>query len=152
MVSNSLNNFGVYNLTSVNIDTEISTMKNYLEKCLKEENISNSYFNIIFVDNKKIKKLNKEYRNIDKETDVISFALEDEKEENIYLEKRMLGDIYISVDKAKSQAHDYGHSLTREISFLAVHGLLHLLGYDHMNKKDEEIMFSKQELILDGQF
>lgn len=152
MVSNSLNNFGVYNLTSVNIDTEISTMKNYLEKCLKEENISNSYFNIIFVDNKKIKELNKEYRNIDKETDVISFALEDEKEENIYLEKRMLGDIYISVDKAKSQAHDYGHSLTREISFLAVHGLLHLLGYDHMNKKDEEIMFSKQELILDGQF
>lgn len=152
MVSNSLNNFGVYNLTSVNIDTEISTMKNYLEKCLKEENISNSYFNIIFVDNKKIKELNKEYRNIDKETDVISFALEDEKEENIYLEKRMLGDIYISVDKAKSQAHDYGHSLTREISFLAVHGLLHLLGYDHMNKNDEEIMFSKQELILDGQF
>ncbi len=152
MVSNSLNEFDIYNLTDINIDDEISAMKKYLEKCLVMENVSNSYFNIIFVDNKKIRELNSKYRNIDKETDVISFALEDEKEENVYLEKRMLGDIYISLDKAKSQAFEYGHSLKREISFLAVHGLLHLLGYDHMNKKDEEIMFGKQELILDGQF
>ena len=60
----------------------------------------------------------------------------------------MLGDIYISIDKAKSQAEEYGHSFKREICFLAVHGFLHLLGYDHMEKEDEVIMFSKQELIL----
>ncbi len=152
MVSDSLNEYDIHNLTDVNIDDEISVMRKYLDKCLLAEDVSNCYFNIIFVDNAKIKELNSKYRNIDKETDVISFALEDEKEENVFLEKRMLGDIYISIDKAKSQALEYGHSLTREISFLAIHGLLHLLGYDHMNKKDEEIMFGKQELILDGQF
>ena len=72
------------------------------------------------------------------------------KEENIYLNKRILGDIYISVDKAKQQSKEYGHSLKRELSFLSVHGLLHLLGYDHMTKEEEKIMFKKQELILDG--
>jgi len=151
MVLNSLNKFKVYNLTDCNISSEIKAMKNYIRKCLKMENVSNSYFNIIFVDNNKIKELNTNYRNINKETDVISFALEDEKKENFFLDRRMLGDIYISVDKAKSQAKEYGHSLTREISFLAVHGLLHLLGYDHMKKEDEKVMFGKQELILDGQ-
>ena len=64
------------------------------------------------------------------------------------LEHRMLGDIYISLDKARSQAEEYGHSFKREICFLAVHGFLHLLGYDHMTKEDEEEMFSLQELIL----
>ena len=62
----------------------------------------------------------------------------------------MLGDIYISIDKVKEQAKEYGHSEKRELAFLAVHGLLHLLGYDHMEKEDEKVMFSKQELILDG--
>ena len=81
---------------------------------------------------------------------MISFALEDSKDD-IKLEKRVLGDIYISKDKAISQAKEYGHSTLREFSFLSVHGLLHLLGYDHMNKKDEEEMFGKQELILNGQ-
>ena len=62
----------------------------------------------------------------------------------------MLGDIYISLEKAKQQSKEYGHSLERELSFLSVHGLLHLLGYDHMKKEDEKIMFGKQEMILDG--
>ena len=62
----------------------------------------------------------------------------------------MLGDIYISIDKVKEQAKEYGHSEKRELAFLAVHGLLHLLGYDHMEKEDEKVMFSRQELILDG--
>lgn len=151
MVSNSLNEFNIFNQTDYDIDDEIKVMKKYVNDTLEMENVSNAEFNIIFVDNSFIKELNKKYRNIDRETDVISFALEDEKEEDSFLDNRMLGDIYISVDKAKSQAIEYGHSLKREISFLAVHGLLHLLGYDHMNKEDEEVMFGKQELILDGQ-
>ena len=151
MVSNSLNEFNIFNQTDYDIDEEIKVMKKYVNDTLEMENVSNAEFNIIFVDNSFIKELNKKYRNIDRETDVISFALEDEKEEDSFLDNRMLGDIYISVDKAKAQAIEYGHSLKREISFLAVHGLLHLLGYDHMNKDDEEVMFGKQELILDGQ-
>lgn len=62
--------------------------------------------------------------------------------------ERVLGDIYISIDKAKSQAEEYGHSLLRELTFLAVHGFYHLLGYDHMSKEEEEVMFSKQEEVL----
>lgn len=151
MVSNSLNEFNIFNQTNYDIDDEIKVMKKYVNDTLEMEKVSNAEFNIIFVDNSFIKELNKKYRNIDRETDVISFALEDEKKEDSFLDNRMLGDIYISVDKAKSQAIEYGHSLKREISFLAVHGLLHLLGYDHMNKDDEEVMFGKQELILDGQ-
>lgn len=63
-------------------------------------------------------------------------------------DERVLGDIYISIDKARSQAEEYGHSLLRELSFLAVHGFYHLLGYDHMTKEEEEVMFSKQEEVL----
>ena len=100
------------------------------------------------MDNPTIHDLNKKYRNIDRETDVISFALLDEKEEENYSSKTVLGDIYISVDKAIEQSKDYGHTLIRELCFLSVHGLLHLLGYDHMEKEDEKIMFEKQELIL----
>ncbi|MGM9879597.1 MAG: rRNA maturation RNase YbeY [Bacilli bacterium] len=150
MVFSSLNKFEIYNFTSYDIKNEINSIKKYVKKCLKEEKVKGASFNIILTTNKKIKELNTKYRNIEKETDVISFALEDEKEENFFLKERVLGDIYISVDKAKSQSEEYGHSLKRELSFLAVHGLLHLLGYDHMKKEDEEIMFKKQEMILDG--
>ena len=122
-------------------------MKKVLEIAIKEEELNDVEFNVILVDNNYIHELNKNYRKIDRETDVITFALEDNEEVNEE-EHRLLGDIYISVDKAKSQALEYGHSFKREICFLAVHGFLHLLGYDHMNKHDEEIMFSKQELIL----
>ena len=115
---------------------------------LKSENVDNGVVNIIIVDNKKIREINKEYRGIDRETDVISFALEDD-DTFIELPIRILGDIYISIDKAKSQALEYGHSLKREICFLVVHGVLHLLGYDHMVSSDEKVMFSKQDKILD---
>jgi probable rRNA maturation factor len=101
------------------------------------------------VDNKKIREINRDYRNIDRETDVISFALEDFKDIT-YIDYRLLGDIYISIDKARGQAIEYNHSFLRELSFLTIHGLLHLLGYDHMSEYDEKIMFEKQELILDG--
>ena len=101
------------------------------------------------MDNEYIHKINKEYRGVDRPTDVISFALEDEPD--IKLDHRILGDIYISIDKAREQANEYGHSLKRELCFLTVHGVLHLLGYDHMkSKKDEEIMFSLQDEILES--
>ena len=128
---------------------ELETVKDLINYALKEEKVVNAMFNIIIVDNEYIHKLNKEYRNIDKPTDVISFALED-NDDFINNDIRVLGDIYISLDKAKEQALEYQHSLLRELSFLALHGLLHLLGYDHMNKDDEKIMFEKQERILDS--
>ncbi len=135
------------NNTNYNVDYE--TLKKVIDIALKEEKVKNAYFNIIFVNNDEIHKINKEYRNIDKETDVISFALEDD---DTYPDMgfRMLGDIYISVDRIKSQALDYGHSELREMCFLAVHGLLHLLGYDHTKSlEDEKIMFGKQDIILE---
>jgi len=108
---------------------------------------------INFVDNKEIQELNRNYRQQDKTTDVISFALQESVEgeldivgEDIPL---VLGDIVISVDKAKEQAVEYNHSLERELGFLTVHGFLHLLGYDHMTEEDEKKMFQKQEAILE---
>ena len=143
-----MNNYEIINETDYKIDMD--TLKKTLDIALSVENVKNAYFNVIFIKNEDIHKINLEYRNIDRETDVISFALEDE---NTYpnLDIRVLGDIYISVDRIVSQARDYGHSEVRETCFLAVHGLLHLLGYDHMKKEDEKIMFALQELILDEQ-
>ena len=142
-----MNEFEIFNETDYKLDVEFE--KELIEYALKYKKLNNVIFNVIFVDNKTIHKINKEYRGIDSETDVISFALEDNKE--IELEVgRVLGDIYISVDKMKSQAKEYGHSEKREMAFLTVHGLLHLLGYDHMTKEEEEIMIKEQELILDG--
>lgn len=107
---------------------------------------------VSIVDNRYIHKINKKYRGIDRPTDVISFAFLDSEnnyDKILFLPGPVvLGDIYISLDKAKEQALEYGHSLHRELSFLFIHGLLHLLGYDHMNKVDEEKMFKLQEEIL----
>ncbi len=141
-----MNNIEIFNETNEKID-EIVDLKDFIDYSVKYLKIDNPYFNIIFIDNEKIRQINKEYRNIDKETDVISFALEDDKTFNTD-KFRFLGDIYISIDKAKSQAKNYGHSLKREICFLSIHGILHLLGYDHMNEEDEKIMFNLQEEIL----
>ncbi len=142
-----MNKFEIFNETKEKIDIEEE--KKLLEYALKHENLNNVEFNVIFVDSNTIKEINKEYRKIDKVTDVISFALEDN--ENLNFEfGRLLGDIYICVDKMKEQAEEYGHSILREQGFLTIHGLLHLLGYDHMTKEEEKVMFEKQELILDG--
>lgn len=141
--------FNIYNETTYNLEKEEKVIKSILKYMIRHEKLKKIYFNVIIVDNPYIHKINKEYRNTDIETDVISFALEDEKSEN-FSNIRILGDIYISIDKAKEQANLYSHSLERELSFLAVHGLLHLLGYDHMNKEDEKIMFTKQKEILYG--
>ena len=136
----------VFNLTDEKID-ELDNLKEFLINVSKDENLVNVIFNVIIVDNDKIHEINKEYRHIDRETDVISFALEDDKSFNT-TDIRMLGDIYISIDRVRSQALEYGHSFKRELYFLAIHGLLHLLGYDHMKEEDEKIMFAKQEEVL----
>ena len=129
----------------------IEKIKDIILECLDYEDYDDNYeVSLSFVDNKEIHELNKEYRGIDRPTDVISFALEDYKDIKYENDYRVLGDIYISIDKVKEQAKEYGHSEKRELAFLAVHGLLHLLGYDHMEKEDEKVMFSRQELILDG--
>lgn len=138
--------FEIFNETNVEIK-EISDMKAVLEKAIELEKLGTVNFNVIIVDNEYIHKLNKEYRKIDRPTDVITFALED-NQDIIYDHFRLLGDIYISLDKAKSQAIEYGHSFKREFCFLAIHGFLHLLGYDHMEKEEEKIMLERQELIL----
>ena len=137
----------LFNETNENLDEYIDTIKEVLVHGLDKLKIGDVTFNIIFVNNPYIHELNKNYRNIDRETDVITFALEDDKTFNP--EERILGDVYISIDKAKSQSEEYGHSLKRELCFLAVHGMLHLLGYDHMEKEEEKVMFTLQEEILD---
>ncbi|AMA72360.1 MULTISPECIES: rRNA maturation RNase YbeY [Aneurinibacillus] len=111
---------------------------------------------VTFVGNERIHELNREYRGIDRPTDVLSFAMNEtgEDEMEIFLGEdmeempNMLGDIIISVPKAKEQAEEYGHSFEREMGFLAVHGFLHLLGYDHETKEQEKEMFGRQEEIL----
>lgn len=138
---------GIFNNSNENLEKELDELKSFLENVCRDEKLENGEFNIIIVDNEEIRNINREHRGIDRETDVISFALEDDKTFN-FDDYRMLGDIYISIDKTREQQESYGHSFKRELSFLAVHGLLHLLGYDHMTKEDEEKMFSKQEEIL----
>lgn len=137
----------VFNETEENLTEECEKLKEFLVQVAKDEKLDNIIYNVIIINNEKIREINREYRNIDRETDVISFALEDEKSFN-RTDIRILGDIYISIDKARSQALEYGHSFKRELYFLAVHGFLHLLGYDHMKKEDEEVMFKKQEEVL----
>lgn len=139
--------FEIFNETNEEIE-EIKFLDEVIKHTLESENASDSELNVIIVDNEYIHKINKEYRGIDRPTDVISFALEDEPD--IKLDHRVLGDIYISIDRAREQANEYNHSLKRELCFLCVHGVLHLLGYDHMKSKEEEIiMFGKQDKILD---
>ena len=151
---NNSNNIGVVmNKVEIFVQVEenikeLETVEKVLYSALEKEKLENVSFNLIIVDNKYIHELNRTYRHIDRETDVITFALEDEDSVIIPEAERILGDIYISIDKAKAQAEEYGHSLLRELSFLAVHGFYHLLGYDHMTEEEEKVMFSKQEEVL----
>ena len=139
-----------YDIVDNNLYKDYDYLYKVIDATLKHEKVTDSIFTIIFVNDEEIHKINKEYRNVDRVTDVISFAFED-NEEKSYNYVRVLGDIYISIPQMQRQAKDYGHSEKRELSFLTVHGLLHLLGYDHMEKEDEKVMFSLQEAILDGE-
>ena len=118
----------------------------------------NAEISVTFVDNKRIREINREYRHKDQATDVISFALNDEDDFDLPINMATLGDdfplnlgdIIISTEKTAEQAVDYGHSFERELGFLALHGFLHLNGYDHMTEEDEKIMFGLQKEILDA--
>ena len=103
---------------------------------------------VTFVRSRTIHTINRDYRGIDRPTDVISFAINDEPD-LIDTGVKDLGDLFINIDYAKRQAKEYGHSLKREVCFLFTHGLLHCLGYDHMKPEDEKVMFALQEKILD---
>lgn len=127
---------------------DLKTLESFIEFSVNKLGLKNVMFNVIIIDDDHIHKINKTYRNIDRPTDVITFALEDDKQIDTP-EIRVLGDIYISYDKVISQAKEYGHSKKRELCFLGIHGLLHLLGYDHMNEKDEIKMFGLQKELLE---
>lgn len=143
-----MNNFEIYNETEEKIE-ELSGLKDLLNYALNYLKVNNAEFNVIIIDNERIHEMNREYRGVDRETDVITFALEDHTDIE-FEDLRLLGDVYISIEKARSQAIEYGHSLKRELSFLTIHGLLHLLGYDHMDEDSEKEMFKLQDDILDS--
>ena len=122
-----------------------SYLNELLDKTIDKLNID-GIFSVIFIDDDRMHEMNKLYRGVDRTTDVLSFALNDVHsfKGNI----NVLGDIYVSIPKMKEQALEYGHSEKRELSFLIIHGLLHLLGYNHMEKDEEEVMFRLQEEVL----
>ncbi|MEE1130836.1 MAG: rRNA maturation RNase YbeY [Caryophanon sp.] len=131
----------------------IELVESLLQHAATIENIEDgTEVSVTFVTNEAIQEINREYRDKDQPTDVISFAMEElgEGEIEVVIEgmPRMLGDIIISIDRTREQADDFGHTFERELGFLAVHGFLHLLGYDHMNEADEKVMFGKQDEIL----
>ncbi len=143
-----MNNYDI--IDNFGYTEDYSYLNRVIESTLKHEDVSNAVFSIVFVDEKTIQEMNRDYRGIDRVTDVISFAFED-NEKVRYNTIRVLGDIYICIPRMKEQAVSYGHSEKRELAFLTVHGLLHLLGYDHQTEDEEKIMFGLQELILDGE-
>lgn len=140
-----------FNLTglvdSLNVPSK-KIIKKITKAINKEFHIKTKHIvSFIIIDDEGIHEINKQYRNIDRPTDVISFAgIDAEIDRNLPYE---LGDIFISKDKVVSQAEEYGHSENREFAFLVTHGLLHLLGYDHIEKEDEEVMFKLQDKILE---
>ncbi len=104
---------------------------------------------VTFVRSQTIHKINRDYRGIDRPTDVISFAIRDNEDDFIPEEEKDLGDIFININYCKKQAKEYGHSYDREMGFLFTHGMLHCLGYDHMKPEEEKVMFGLQDQILD---
>ena len=151
----------------VNInDSLVKSIERVIDFALKSEKLVLDYeISIIFVDNQKIREINKEFRNIDKETDVLSFPMLEYPEGKVYKDvyiqskfedsffdegKLVLGDIAISLEKALEQSEEFGHSFQRETVYLTVHSILHLLGYDHMEEDQKEIMRRKEEEILNN--
>lgn len=136
----------ITNLTDYEINEE--DILNVSEITFELLEVENPVFNVVLVDEDRIREINREYRDKDSVTDVISFAFEES--DNIHVENlRFLGEIYICVKRAEEQAKEYGHSFKREICYLTVHGLLHLLGYDHMKEEDKKVMRDLEERILE---
>jgi len=132
-------------------------IKKVIDECFKTEKLTNSkmYINVILTTPKNIRKYNKEYRNIDKETDVLSFPIfeKDELEEKIrdndFKNLDILGDMIISIPRVEEQAKEYGHSFERELAYMVVHSFYHLMGYDHIEDDDKVIMRQKEEKVLE---
>lgn len=136
-------------------EVDIELVEKLLQHAAKIEEIEEgSEVSVTFVTNEAIHEINREYRDKDQPTDVISFAMEELGEDEVQIigegMPRVLGDIIISTDRTREQAEEYGHSFERELGFLAVHGFLHLLGYDHMTPEDEKVMFGKQDEVLES--
>ena len=130
----------------------INILTKVIDKCFEEEKLQekNLYVNIVLTNPENIKKINNEHRNIDKETDVLSFPMfeKEELEQRKETNPDVLGDIVISIEKVEEQAKEYGHSFERELAYMAVHGFYHLMGYDHMEENDKKIMRQKEENVL----
>ena len=133
----------------VQIPPQLETsLEKIAELSLEIEDIDpRAEISLVFVDDQGIQELNKNYRDKDQPTDVLSFPLWDE-EDFEHSNEILLGDIIISLETAKRQAEEYGHTLEREIAYLMVHGLLHLLGYDHMSEEEKQVMRQREEEIL----
>ena len=127
-------------------------IKRVLDECFREEKLEgkNLYVNVVLTNAQNIRKINKEHRGIDKETDVLSFPMFEKKElEEIKLENEdVLGDMVISIERVEEQAKEYGHRFERELAYMVVHSFYHLIGYDHMNDEDKQEMRRKEENIL----
>lgn len=131
-------------------------IKPVIVECYKEEKLENSKLTIqiTLTDPKNIRKLNKQYRNIDKETDVLSFPMFEKEDIDLkvenqdFLHEDILGDMVISIQRVKEQAEEYGHSFKRELSYMVVHSFYHLMGYDHMEENDKVQMRKKEDVIL----
>ena len=132
-------------------------IKRVVEQCFKEENMEDSklYISITLTTPEQIHVLNKEYRNVDRATDVLSFPMFEKNEIDEIVAKREknklpepLGDIVISLEKVGEQAEEYGHSFERELSYMVVHGFYHVMGYDHIKEEDKAIMRPKEEKVL----
>lgn len=127
-----------------------------LTKCFEEEHLENSHLciTVTLTNPENIRKINKEYRNIDRATDVLSFPMFEKEEldekikENDFEHEDMLGDIIISIERVEEQAKEYGHSFERELSYMLVHGFYHLMGYDHIKEEDKLKMRPKEEKVL----
>ncbi len=128
-------------------DEDYSYLDSLLDLAIKKLDVD-GIFSITFIDDEAMHKMNYSYRGIDRTTDVLSFALNDH-EDTFESAVNVLGDIYVSIPKMREQSIEYGHSEKRELSFLCIHGLLHLLGYDHMDPENERIMFDLQREVLD---
>jgi metalloprotein, YbeY family len=132
------------------------TIKKVVEKCFEEEGISDSKLclTVTLTNPENIRKINKEYRKIDKETDVLSFPMFEKQELDEMIAKKqfehedVLGDIIISIARVEEQAKEYGHSFERELSYMVVHGFYHVMGYDHIKEEDKVKMRPKEEKIL----
>ena len=136
-----------YSIVDNNLYQNYDYLNEVINHTLEVMDAKESIFTIIFVTKEEIHELNKQYRGVDRVTDVISFALEDAHDVSLS-DIRVLGDIYICIDRMKEQAIEYGHSFERELAYMVVHGFYHLMGEDHIEEEDKKQMREKEENVL----